>query len=83
MGNHYHKKCLAVFFILSGKAEILVKDVRKKSSPVRFKLAPTQGALIYPYETHAICFLQKSTFLLMKSAKFDPKNNDLFLSPLL
>src|SRR3989338_826327 len=31
MGNHYHKKCRTLFFIVKGSAKVLVKDVRKDS----------------------------------------------------
>lgn len=83
MGNHYHKKCAAAFFLLSGSAEFLWKDVRKKAGIKKFRMKEGEGALIDPYETHTIKFLETSSFLVLKSRKFDPKDKDLYEARLL
>jgi mannose-6-phosphate isomerase-like protein (cupin superfamily) len=77
MGNHYHEKCKAAFFLLSGSAQFIYKNVLKKQKPVTFLIREGEGVLIDPYETHAITFLEKSSFLVLKSKKFDPKHKDL------
>ena len=78
MGNHYHKKCRTSFFILSGSAEFIWKDVRKKGPAKKFKMKSGEGAFIEPYETHTIVFSEESSFLLLKSRKFNPKSKDLY-----
>lgn len=78
LGNHYHKKTKSAFFILSGSASFIIKDIRKKNQAKKFVIKNGEGVLILPYETHAIKFLEKSTFLLAKSNKFNSKDKDLY-----
>ena len=78
MGNHYHKKNLAYLFIISGSVKVFVKDILDKKVRVRqFKLKSGEGVILEPYETHAWKFLENSTFLLIKSKKFNEKNKDI------
>ena len=83
MGNHYHKKAISAFFILSGSADFVYKDVRKRGRTRRFLLKEGQGVLILPYETHTVRFRETSVFILLKTKKFDPKHKDLFEAKLL
>ena len=83
LGNHYHKKCRSAFFVLSGSADFLIKDVRKKARTAKFKLREGEGVLVEPYETHTIKFRESSQFLLLKSEKFDPKHADLYEAKLI
>lgn len=78
MGNHYHKKSRALFFILSGSADFLIKKIGTKAATKRFVLREGEGVLIEPYETHTIKFREKSGFLLLKSRKFSQKDKDLY-----
>lgn len=78
MGNHYHKKCKALLFILAGSADILIKDIRnEKAETIKFRLGKSEGVVFDEYETHAVKFLEDSEFLLFKSEKFDEKDKDL------
>lgn len=83
MGNHYHKKTKAAFFILSGAADFFIKNIRTKTAMVKFILKKGEGVLIKPYETHTIRFREKSSFLLLKSVKFEQKNTDLYETKLI
>lgn len=79
LGNHYHKKCQALFFIIKGSAVVRAKDVRNKKSNIqKIVLRQSQGCTFEPYETHSITFLENSNFLLLKSKKFSEKNKDIF-----
>ncbi len=79
MGNHYHKKCETMFFLVSGSVEILIKDLKKENSKIeKFTLNNNEGIIFEPYETHANVFLEDSEFILLKSEKFDRTNEDIY-----
>ena len=81
MGNHYHKKCDTLLFLISGSADIFIKDIRNETSEVKkFKLNKNEGVIFEPYETHANVFLEDSQFLLLKSEKFDKNDEDIYPS---
>ena len=78
MGNHYHKRCATLFFLLSGSALVYSKDHRKKKSlRQEVRLAAGEGALFERYETHAWRFTRDSIFVLVKSVPFDEKRQDI------
>ena len=83
MGNHYHKRAISAFFVLSGSADFFYKDIRKVGRKSRLVLKEGEGVLILPYETHTVRFRERSVFLLLKTEKFDPKNKDLYEAKLL
>lgn len=98
MGNHYHKKCRTLFFVVKGSAKVLVKDVRnekdkdmKKESKFEQKfqqikevtLKMSEGVIFEKYETHAIKFNEESIFLLLKDKKFNQNNLDIFEAKLI
>jgi len=79
MGNHYHKKNLALFIVISGSVKIVAYDVREKRPQLQgVVLKASEGAVIYPFATHAVKFLEPSTFLFLKSKKYSEGNKDLF-----
>ena len=83
MGNHYHKKTTVLFFLLSGTAQVAIKDVRQKNQTKQvFSLTANQGVIFSPYETHAITFTSAGQFILLKNRQFSEKNQDLFSAPL-
>ncbi len=83
MGNHYHKKNKAIFFILSGSAEFLIKNILKNGGVRKMILKEGEGVEIDRFETHTIKFLEKSSFLLLKSEKFSERDKDLYEAKLL
>ena len=84
IGNHYHKKCLTMFFVMSGSAMIFYKNINSpRSKTKKFILSKSQGCIFKPYETHAVKFLEGSSFVLLKTRKFSEKNKDIFKAPLI
>jgi len=81
MGNHYHKKCLTLFFIVSGSAEVFSKNLKGARAKIeKIKLKDLEGVLLNKYETHAWRFLKDSSFLLLKSNKYNENNKDIYES---
>ncbi len=79
MGNHYHKKARTLFYILSGSAVVVAKNIKKTGAKIqKIYLKNSEGAVIEKYETHAWKFLEKSDFLLLKSEKFSEGAKDIF-----
>lgn len=84
MGNHYHKKCLTLFFLLSGSASVVYKNVKQAKSKIRhISLRTLEGVILYPYETHAWKFLEQSSYLVLKSIKYNNKHDDTYESALM
>lgn len=77
MGNHYHKKITAFFYILEGEA---VVEIWKKEKPKQsYRIRPNQGIFFMPYEIHTVTFLKPSTYLLLKDRKFNEREKDIFV----
>jgi len=77
MGNHYHTKGKVCFFLINGEAEVVAKNVKSKTKLTKLKLKTNEGVIIGPYEAHAWRFLKPSTFLVLKSLKYNNKKSDL------
>jgi dTDP-4-dehydrorhamnose 3,5-epimerase-like enzyme len=80
MGNHYHKKTTVFFYLLSGAAEVSIIDVETKFRS-KFMLVGSQGVFLVPNESHAIRFLDKTEFIMMKSLRYSPEDPDTFHFP--
>jgi len=79
MGNHYHKKCYMLFFLLSGSAEMYMKHVDSSKDEVKKVIMNAPGGVIYePLEVQAVKYLQNSTFLMLKSEVYNVGDNDTF-----
>jgi dTDP-4-dehydrorhamnose 3,5-epimerase len=67
-GNHYHSKTIEWFFVVAGKAELFLQDVKTKAK-VRFKLSPKQPKVItvFPNISHAIKNVGKETVYLVSA----------------
>lgn len=78
LGNHYHKECDALFFLIKGTAHIEILNIKEKGAKkISFDLTESEGVIFEPFETHIIKFSEDSTFLMLKSKIFDSKNPDL------
>lgn len=77
MGNHYHKKITAFFYILEGEARVEIwKNGKPKQS---YCIRTNQGIFFLPYEIHTATFLKPSAYLLLKDYKFNERNKDIFV----
>lgn len=77
MGNHYHKQTSVFFFLTSGAARVKNLHVKTKKRE-SFELRKNEGTMFEPFVTHAIMFYQDSTFIMLKTKKYDAKNTDTF-----
>jgi mannose-6-phosphate isomerase-like protein (cupin superfamily) len=82
MGNHYHKRTTAFFYLVRGKAQIVIRHMVDQNEE-RLELNPGEGVYFYPYETHAIRYLEPSDFIFLKSTRFREDNPDLFPAPVM
>lgn len=75
MGNHYHTQTDVFFYLIDGQVEIVSHAVNTGKRTTD-SLQPRQGLLLKPHTAHAICFKTESTFILLKSRRHDPQNDD-------
>ena len=75
IGNHYHERTLIYFYLLSGSASIRTIHVQTGARDA-FTLESNQAVILETNESHAITFREASTFVMMKSLRYDPANPD-------
>ena len=80
LGDHYHKKTRMFFFLTTGRADVEVVHV---STGARQKchLATHEGVYLEPNQAHAIRFAATSTFVLLKSIRYNEDDPDTFPFP--
>ena len=77
MGNHYHKLTTVFFFLTRGSARIRTVHVQTGERD-EFTLPANRGVMLKTNESHAICFLEESDFILLKSRRYDPADPDTY-----
>lgn len=77
MGDHYHRENKAFFFLTSGKAEVKVRHLIDESCQQVF-LDSGQGIYFLPFEVHTITYLEDSSFILLKSYRYQVDKPDIF-----
>ena len=75
MGNHYHEKTVVFFYLTEGSVRVRTVDVETMETD-RFRLQAEQGVILRTGESHAIDFLEDSSFVMLKSLHYDPKAPD-------
>jgi len=80
LGNHYHERTTIFFYLVKGSARIKTVHV-ETSVGDEFLLCCGQGVLLPTKESHAICFLEESEFVMLKSERYDPSDPDTFPFP--
>lgn len=76
MGNHYHKHCVAFFYLIRGEAEISIYDIATKQRGT-IVLTANEGIFFYPYELHVIKYLDASDYMLLKSQRYHDDEADI------
>jgi len=79
-GNHYHKRKIEHFLVISGDAEIHVRD-RKTMDVMKVSASGSNPlvATIYPNNTHNITAgVNGCIFMVWCDEIFDPENPDTF-----
>lgn len=77
LGDHYHKKTDLFLFIINGRAQIDMVDIKSKKVETMV-LKNNQGAFIKRGYFHKVKFLTDSIFIMSKSEKYNPKNPDTY-----
>lgn len=77
LGNHYHRRTQVFLFLVEGSARIDLVDV---DTGVRrgHGLRANEGVILKVNESHAIRFLEESTFIMLKSRRYDPGDPDTY-----
>lgn len=75
-GNHYHKKTYEMFYFLSGKIEIYVRDINTGKEET-LVVKTNDALLIQPYELHVFTILEESSWLNMLSMPMDKHDPDI------
>lgn len=80
-GEHYHSKRIERFFIVAGRAELILQDIKTKAK-VAFRLSPKEPKVItiFPYVGHSVKNIGKEMVYLASAQNdiYDPKNQDKF-----
>ena len=78
LGDHYHRECRALFFLIRGRAEVktrfLMDDVWQT-----LPLNAMEKIMFRPFEVHTVHFLEESDFILLKSYRYEDDNPDIFV----
>lgn len=76
-GGHYHKEAIEVFFIIDGKIDIKVANIKGK---VIKKFTATKGTifLIDPYEVHTFFCKSDCRWINIMSKKMDDSQCDIY-----
>ena len=77
MGNHYHKKTKVVFFLTGGLAKVDLLDVETGATET-VTIEKNEGIELPSGNSHAIRFLENSSFIMGKSEKYDSENPDTY-----
>ena len=75
-GNHYHKSTSELFYIIDGKIEVTIKNIKTK----RTKKITVEGGtilLIEPFELHTFKSKTKCKWINILSKKMDDKKPDI------
>ena len=77
MGNHYHKQTDVFFFLTDGRAEVICLrlDTGERSQQT---LKAFEGILLKAHVAHAIRFEADSSFVMLKSVRYDSAHPDTF-----
>lgn len=76
-GNHYHKKTLELFYILKGKIELNVKDLKTNEESVHH-LQKGSCFIIEPYEIHTLKYLTDVETIVLLSEIFNQEDPDIY-----
>lgn len=78
-GNHYHSKRIEWFFIVAGRATLVLENIKNKNRKI-FNLSPKNPMVvtIYPFIAHAVKNTSKETAYSVSAQNdiFDPEKPD-------
>jgi len=82
MGNHYHKETLVLFFLITGRADVILEDIVTGQRST-LELSALEGIIFQTNESHVLTFTEDTNYVMLKSLAYDPDNPDTFEHPLL
>lgn len=78
LGDHYHRECRALFFLIRGKAEVKTRFLMDDAIQT-LPLNAMEKIMFRPFEVHTIHFVEESDFILLKSYRYEDDNPDIFV----
>ena len=76
-GHHYHKVDEELFYVLSGKIQVEIINIKTKEK-TKFTAGPTEGFIVEPYEVHSFFYIEDTVLIAMHSLPFDKNNPDIY-----
>ncbi|MBI2664074.1 cupin domain-containing protein [Candidatus Woesearchaeota archaeon] len=76
-GGHYHKDSVEMIFVIEGKVEVTLKNI-KTNEVQTFTMRKDEGIVIEPYEAHKVRILEKSVWINALTKEYNHKNPDIF-----
>lgn len=77
MGNHYHRHTRIYFYLASGAVRIRTIHVETGARDT-FRLAAGQAVILQTDESHAIEFVESSSFIMLKSRRYRLDDPDTY-----
>lgn len=76
-GGHFHKTTNEIIFLVRGRVEVELNNLKNPQDSRKFVLNPAEGLQITPYVLHTFHYLENSEHIAMLDTPFDPANPDL------
>ncbi|MBI2667491.1 WxcM-like domain-containing protein [Candidatus Woesearchaeota archaeon] len=76
-GNHYHKHTSELHFIVKGKLELYIKNL-KTNKEYNYLFKKGSCFIIEPYEFHILKYLTYVELIVLLSEEFNLKNPDIY-----
>jgi dTDP-4-dehydrorhamnose 3,5-epimerase-like enzyme len=82
MGNHYHKETLVFFFLITGRADVILEDIASGERST-LELVALEGIIFQTDESHVLTFTEHTDYVMLKSLPYDPDHPDTYEHPLI
>jgi len=76
-GNHYHKKTLELFYVISGKGNVKIKNINTGEEKI-YQFSKNDIFIVEPYEMHNLDYEEDTTFAILLSIPHNKDNPDIF-----
>jgi hypothetical protein len=77
VGNHYHRVTSVYLFLVDGAARVELRDVNS-GGRLGYDLQAGHGTLLKPNVSHAVCFVERSRYVMLKSRPYSADDPDTF-----
>ncbi len=77
IGNHYHKNLSEIILVVTGSANVTIKNVNTGQSET-FHVKAGECFAVNPFEAHALLIKKDAIMVMFLSEAFDPNNKDLY-----